>query len=308
MKSIYTDGKMWLKGNLHTHTTVSDGKFTPERIIEIYQRQNYDFLMISDHEQYSNYGQSIPTSMTMIPGYEASGQKDPHLKNSIYHLLVISKSADSKIAHGFKFDKFDDSTSATVQAFIDEMRACGHLVILCHPHWSTLEYDEILKLNGLTAVEIYNGASDVLHHVGNSTVCYDALLRNGSRMFAIATDDNHNDGYLEDDSFRGWIEVFANSNSVADITTAIEKGNFYASTGPKILDVCCDQTRVSIEFEQGCRVYLREQARNNQIVRLERDLNGSAEFELRGDEEYIRLEVVDSLGRTAWTNPINVRG
>ncbi len=304
MKSIYQQDRIWLKGNLHTHTTVSDGKFNPEQIIQMYERQNYDFLMISDHETYSDYGKKIPTAMTMIPGYEASGQKNPHLKNSIYHLLVISKTTKSPIEHGTKFVKFDDSSSFAVQQFISNMREQGHIVILCHPHWSTLEYDEILKLNELTAVEIYNGASDVLHRVGDSTVCYDALIRNGSKLFAVATDDNHNGNYQEIDSFRGWIEVGAQSNSVEDIVSAIEEGNFYASTGPKILDVRHDAKRIIIDFEQANRVYLRDQARNNQVSRLDRDLNGSVEFELCGNEQYIRLEVVDSHGRTAWTNPI----
>lgn len=306
MKSIYTPAKVWLKGNLHTHTTVSDGNFSPEHIINIYQRQNYDFLMISDHEVYSNYLNSIPTTMTMIPGYEASGKKNHRQQNSIYHLLIIAKQQVTSFEHGTRFQKFDDSSIEAVQQFIDEMRDKGHMVILCHPHWSTLEYDEILKLNGLTGVEVYNGASDVLHNVGNSIVCYDALLRNGSQMYAIASDDNHNGNGLEDDSFRGWIEVFADSSSVSDITTAIANGNFYSSTGPKIIDVRYDQENVEIEFEQGERIYLHEQARNGQVVRLERELNGTAKFKLRGNEDYIRLEVVNSSGQTAWTNRIEL--
>lgn len=307
MKSIYLNGNMWLKGNLHTHTTISDGAFSPEEVIANYERQNYDFLMISDHERYSNYRQIIPTTMTMIPGYEASGKKNCKLQNSIYHLLIVAKNENPCFAHHQQFRKFEDESITDVQKFIDNAIAANHLVMLCHPHWSTLEYDEILKLKGLTAVEVYNGASDRLHNVGNSIVCYDALLRNGSKMFALATDDNHNTGRREDDSYRGWIHVFAIDKSVEAITSAIIEGNYYSTTGPQIIDVRRNQLIIEIEFKGGSRVYLHEQARNGQVKNFERTLNGVARFELKGNEDYVRLEVVDEAGNTAWTNPIHLK-
>lgn len=40
---------MLLKGNTHTHTTRSDGDLTPEEIIQHYQKLDYDFLFLTDH-------------------------------------------------------------------------------------------------------------------------------------------------------------------------------------------------------------------------------------------------------------------
>ena len=42
---------LWLRGNLHTHTTVSDGKLTPEECIRLYKEKGYDFLCITDHHK-----------------------------------------------------------------------------------------------------------------------------------------------------------------------------------------------------------------------------------------------------------------
>lgn len=38
---MFTDvfGKIWYKGNLHTHTTNSDGAYTPEETIALYKNQ-----------------------------------------------------------------------------------------------------------------------------------------------------------------------------------------------------------------------------------------------------------------------------
>ena len=38
------------KANLHCHTTVSDGKRTPEEIKELYMRNGYSIVAYTDHE------------------------------------------------------------------------------------------------------------------------------------------------------------------------------------------------------------------------------------------------------------------
>src|SRR2546425_7477183 len=40
----------WLRGNLHAHTTYSDGVKTPQDLIAEYEALGYDFLAITDHE------------------------------------------------------------------------------------------------------------------------------------------------------------------------------------------------------------------------------------------------------------------
>ena len=41
-------GRRWYKGNLHAHTTVSDGRMTPEECIALYQSKGYDFLALTE--------------------------------------------------------------------------------------------------------------------------------------------------------------------------------------------------------------------------------------------------------------------
>jgi predicted metal-dependent phosphoesterase TrpH len=40
----------YLRGNLHAHTTFSDGVLPPERLIAAYEALGYDFLAITDHD------------------------------------------------------------------------------------------------------------------------------------------------------------------------------------------------------------------------------------------------------------------
>ena len=41
--------KKWFKGNLHTHTTNSDGDTAPEHVAEWYEENGYDWLCLTDH-------------------------------------------------------------------------------------------------------------------------------------------------------------------------------------------------------------------------------------------------------------------
>ena len=50
-----------LRGNLHAHTTFSDGVRSPQALVEEYESRGYDFLAITDHEDHENW---------VEPGYQ----------------------------------------------------------------------------------------------------------------------------------------------------------------------------------------------------------------------------------------------
>ncbi|HUR44169.1 MAG TPA: phosphotransferase, partial [Aestuariivirga sp.] len=41
-------GRFW-RGNLHTHSTLSDGALAPTAVVDAYKNAGYDFMMLSDH-------------------------------------------------------------------------------------------------------------------------------------------------------------------------------------------------------------------------------------------------------------------
>jgi predicted metal-dependent phosphoesterase TrpH len=84
-KGILTMKKMFLNGkernlykvNCHTHSTTSDGLFTPETIARLYNRTGYDAIFLTDHRQ-TNKISEIQTvlkekylaNITLISGIE----------------------------------------------------------------------------------------------------------------------------------------------------------------------------------------------------------------------------------------------
>src|SRR5258705_5849672 len=64
-----------LKGNLHAHTTFSDGRLTVEEVVTRYRDMGYDFVAITDHDDLiqPDYWVSLPPSddkMIILPGVE----------------------------------------------------------------------------------------------------------------------------------------------------------------------------------------------------------------------------------------------
>src|SRR5437899_11156953 len=58
----------WLRGNLHAHTTYSDGVKTPQELLVEYEALGYDFLAITDHEDLigSSYWRALPRLRTRL--------------------------------------------------------------------------------------------------------------------------------------------------------------------------------------------------------------------------------------------------
>ena len=42
----------YYKANLHCHTTIFDGKLTPEETKRVYQEQGYSIIAFTDHHKY----------------------------------------------------------------------------------------------------------------------------------------------------------------------------------------------------------------------------------------------------------------
>lgn len=81
-RTLYKEGT-YKKGNLHTHTTWSDGMHTPAETAEHYRSKGYDFLALTDHWVYGIHPELNRDDFLLFPGTELDielpGRKDHHL-------------------------------------------------------------------------------------------------------------------------------------------------------------------------------------------------------------------------------------
>ncbi len=117
----------WLKGALHVHTTNSDGRLTPQEVIDTYAACGYDFVVFSDHGKVTAPASVDGKGLVVIGGAEIGAGKSE--LGSSYHLLAVGL---DDLAEG-------EIDTTTAQAAVDGLRAKGALVFVAHPYWSLLE-------------------------------------------------------------------------------------------------------------------------------------------------------------------------
>ena len=73
MKKMFSETGRWYKGNLHSHTTNSDGKLKPEEAVTLYKKYGYHFLCLSEHDHFTDLSAQFDSpEFIILPGLEAS--------------------------------------------------------------------------------------------------------------------------------------------------------------------------------------------------------------------------------------------
>jgi hypothetical protein len=105
---------------------------------------------------------------------------------------------------------------------------------------------------------------------------------------------------------RGWIYVRAARLDGREIVAALERGDFYASTGVELADVAFANNRVTlaVKVESSSKYRVRFIGRDGRL--LKEVPSDSASYDVRGDEGYVRAVVYESNGKKAWTQPVLV--
>lgn len=288
-------GKKRLKLGLHIHTTVSDGKMSPEEAAKIYKEAGYDAVAFTDHWIYG--AEDSICGLPILSGCEYNvGYVD--CSEGIFHIVGLMMTREPEI------DQKNYGDPHCVQDIINAIHACGGLAVLAHPAWSLNTPEMIKRLKDVDATEIYNAVSECgFSRRADSSLIVDMLGMDGYFYPLLATDDCHY--YSEGDCCNAYIMAEGDSLDRVSIMNAIKQGRFYATQGPEIhltqrgdvFRVDCSEAREIVFMSNACyskRVFTGEALT-------------SAEYTPRYPHEtYIRAYVVDKDGKRAWTNPIQI--
>lgn len=312
---VFNKKNNWYKGNLHCHSTISDGKLTPKQVVELYKTNDYQFLVFSEHEIFTDLTKFNEDNFIILPAVEYSCnnyEKETRKRLQTHHIHGILGTSDLQKNAGEKLLKHNQVLNAlqwhgpsTAQKMVDYLKSTGNVCIYNHPNWSRTELNDFVDLEGYFALEIYNHCSELESHTGISTHYWDSLLKRGKKIWAVAADDNHND---LDDSCGGWVMVNAEDLTHDSIVEALLQGRFYSSSGPEIYDYGVIDGEVYVECTPVNHVHFvaSDYLNSGYSEWGEKNKNTitKAKFKLKGDESYIRIECVDAYNNTAWTNPI----
>jgi hypothetical protein len=212
----------WYRGNLHCHTTNSDGAMPPDRLVAHYSYAGWDFLAITDHWRVTTFpeGTALP-DITLLPSIEIGTAPGATRAGTNYHVVGINVQEELPRREG--------TGPAAAQWYVDAIREQGGEAHVAHPYWSGLRLEDMAEVRGCYALEVYNADTEVHITRGNSAALWDDLLTERLPWRGIAVDDCHRPGY---DSLRAWTVVKAPDRSPASLVAALRAGHFYASNGP----------------------------------------------------------------------------
>lgn len=296
-------GRFW-RGNLHTHSNLSDGALTPQQVADAYQQAGYDFLTLSEHfvQQFdwpiADTRNMRSNRFTTILGAEVHAPE-----TSVGELWHI-------VAAGLPLDFAPCGDDETGVQLAKRAHDAGAFVAIAHPAWSQLTIEDGHTIDCAHAVEIYNHGCAVENDRGDGWYLMDQLLNDGKRLTAIATDDAHfRTG--ERDAFGGWVHVKADSLDPDVLLEALKAGHFYASQGPRIDSLSIDGDELSIVTSPVDTVSViggtsRSAVHNGKaFTEATLDLGKLQQgWHLRAPSPWIRVVVIDASGKRAWTNPI----
>ncbi|MCY3781386.1 MAG: CehA/McbA family metallohydrolase [Chloroflexi bacterium] len=285
------------RGNLHGHSTESDGRWTPAEYVRQYRQNGYDFVAITDH-CIEPYGYTITDTrqfrcddFTTLIGAELHPRQIE--SGSPWHLLAVGLPLDFETHR-------DGDTGASVARRAME---AGAFVAATHPNWYAFTVADFETLDAADAVECYNGAADAASDRGYSWHFIDMLLHRGHRVGAIAVDDVHASGHYSD-FMRGWVHVKADALTPEALPRALKAGHYYSSTGPQLHHVeLLGRDKLVVECSPAEQILLTGE-RAGALPIIGWGLRG-AEFDLRDVESrWLRVTVRDEAGGRAWTNPV----
>lgn len=268
----------YYKASLHTHSTVSDGKLTPEEVKGLYKAAGYSVMALTDHHIVARHPELNDEEFVTLTGIELGLDSEDYAPpqsffGQTYHFNLIAKDPDN-LWQPYPPKKVTDNNRVHVeQAHWDErQRICstecaneilrraneeGFLAIYNHPTWSKQSYPEYSRLKGLWALEIRNTHNVLGGYDDNNHRVYQDLLELGNRLAVVACDDTHRPHTVAG----SWTMIGAEKLSYGAIIEAMEKGDVYASCGPEITSLTLEGDTLRITCSEAAEITLQTQAR-----------------------------------------------
>lgn len=303
MLDIFTAPGRFYRGNLHTHSNLSDGCLDPAEVCRRYADEGYDFIALTDH-LIGEYGYPVADTVpfrtdrfTTILGAELhSGAMQ---NGELWHMVGVGLPADFTPPNAPGFHPVEGQESAADLA--RRAREAGAFVAIAHPQWSGLTLDDARLIEAAHAVEVYNHGCAVGCDRPDGFHTLDLLLSEGRRLTLIATDDAH---FTEPDHFGGWVMVKATENTPDALLEALKAGHFYSSQGPELRGITITDDSIKVTCSAAAAIIVQGHGSAAKALHGQSMTQGRMTLDRFANSPWLRVTVVDRAGNRAWSNPI----
>lgn len=322
------------KANMHMHTTISDGKMTPEETKEAFLKEGYSIVAFTDHEIMVPHPELTDENFIALTSVEISineRRNIPFIFTKTYHLNLYSKDPNKTTYNCFDksilwLDKAKEYatkeqmdiqydrvyTVDCINEMIEMSKKEGFFVSLNHPAWSLQNYTDYINLKGLWGVEWHNSTCVGMGYSDTITPI-DDLLRVGENVFPLATDDAHK----KEDCFGGFLMVKAPELKYDIVYDALARGDFYSSEKPLINELYIEDGIIHINTSKAKKIIVSADKRYTcPVIASEGEYLTDTDININwflercnskiNEYEYIRITVVDEDGNIAYTRAYSI--
>lgn len=266
----------YYKANLHTHTTVSDGKLTPEETRDAYKAQGYSILALTDHSVTVEHQALNQEDFLLLTGCEIDindiDSPVGDVRGRMRHLCLIAKDPKNNwlpfrdpapIPVSVQYEKYDvfegmsrEYSPENINAVIAKCNEMGYLVTYNHPVWSLENFADYGPMEGLWGVEYRNSGSLSDGHDENNSQVYQDFAMQGKRLMPVCADDMHKPVHPNGFQVLGnsWNMIGAEKLDYPSVIAAMERGDLYGSCGPEITALTWEDNTLTVRCSPAARI------------------------------------------------------
>ena len=297
----------WYKLALHIHSTLSDGKFTPEQLKEMYMAQGYSAIAYTDHRKCLSHTELTDKNFVALTATELDFHNKTENGAVISAVHINALSRDPGIKREYEPMPLDyDLINKTVRDLKDD----GFFVTLNHPVWSNMSTEELFKIKEFDAVEVYNSIAVQFNNYSDDSAFYEHFLRNGGRAIPIAADDSHkisDDGSAFVEYFKAFTMVNAEELTYSSLIDSLSAGECFASTGPLFKSIWLEDDILHVECSPVCGIFVHGKYINQKTQSVSKtDSITHAAIDvskIRENSPYLWVQLRDTRGGKAWAVP-----
>ena len=233
------------RGDMHVHSTWSDGRESPDIVMTTYRKAGFDFTGLTDHRKFA-------ASLAAIEAYKDAAVdmcmcagEEVHLPGNHVHIVNFAGDDSAQAYAEADIDRFNAEVSALAAApdipdgvnrfeyaacmwICERIRRFGGLAIFPHPHWQSNVYH---VSEDMTDALFASGAFDAFELLGgvdpwdNNTQAayYNEARAKGLNIAVVGSSDSH--GQINRDYFNWFKTVaFAKELTPEGIKEAVRSG------------------------------------------------------------------------------------
>jgi len=285
----YRTSGRWYRGNVHTHSDCSEcGTEALESVVAYYRKVGYDFIAVTDHDVVTKASTFDAPDFITLTGQEVHAVPDP-ARPWDRHIIALGLQKSIPV-------------QPTLEDQLARIYENGGLAVLAHPRQFGMPLEALATMRKLSGIEIYNGKQDSATGEGANLEYWDWWLTHRGSVWGFAADDSHR---FPTHLASAWICVRADELSAESILRSIARGAFYSSAGPSFLDIVSDDEDGLVQVRCSSAETIRFVGAFGEVL-CTQEAKGmtSGQLQLTGSERYVRIEIVDRMQRTAWSNPL----